>query len=76
MNRFIRRIADVSVRRPWVTIATWAVTAAVVLVLAGAFGGALVDDFVASGSESDQGKTLLEERFPMRPQAARWRCSP
>jgi RND superfamily putative drug exporter len=64
MNRFIRRIADVSVRRPWLTIATWAVTAAFVLALAGAFGGALVDDFVAAGSESDQGRVLLEERFP------------
>jgi putative drug exporter of the RND superfamily len=64
MNRFIRRIADVSVRRPWLTIATWAVTAAFVLAMAGAFGGALVDDFVAAGSESDQGKVLLEERFP------------
>lgn len=64
MNRFIRRIADVSVRRPWLTIATWAVLAAFVLGLAGAFGGALVDDFVAAGSESDQGKVLLEERFP------------
>jgi RND superfamily putative drug exporter len=64
MNRFIRRIADVSVRRPWLTIATWAVTAAFVLALAGTFGGAFVDDFVAAGSESDQAKVLLEERFP------------
>jgi putative drug exporter of the RND superfamily len=64
MNRFIRRIADASVRRPWLTISTWAVTAAFVLALAGAFGGALVDDFVAQGSESDQGKVLLEQRFP------------
>ncbi|MGH8866394.1 MAG: MMPL family transporter [Actinomycetes bacterium] len=64
MNRFIRRIADVSVRRPWLTISTWAVTAAFVLALAGAFGGAFVDDFVAAGSESEQAKVLLEERFP------------
>jgi len=64
VNRLIRRIADVSVRRPWLTITTWAVAAAFVLALAGAFGGAFVDDFVAAGSESDQAKVLLEERFP------------
>jgi putative drug exporter of the RND superfamily len=64
MNQFIRRIADISVRRPWLTITAWVVAAAFVLGLAGAFGGALVDDFVAAGSESDQAKVLLEDRFP------------
>jgi hypothetical protein len=37
MNRFIRRIAEISVRRPWLTIATWAGAAAFVLGPAGAF---------------------------------------
>lgn len=64
MNRFIRHIADISVRRPWLTIAAWAVAAAFVLGLAGAFGGTFVDNFVAAGSESDQARVLLEQRFP------------
>ncbi|MEP7180485.1 MAG: MMPL family transporter, partial [Pseudonocardiales bacterium] len=64
MNWFIRRIADASVRRPWLTIATWAVAAAFLLGLAGTFGGAFVDNFVAAGSESAQAKVLLEQRFP------------
>jgi RND superfamily putative drug exporter len=64
MNRFIRRIGDVSARRPWTTIGAWAVLAALVAVLAGAVGGAFADDFSAPGSESAQAMTLLEERFP------------
>ncbi|MEO9236553.1 MAG: MMPL family transporter [Jatrophihabitantaceae bacterium] len=64
MNRLIRQIADVSIRRPWLTITSWVLAAAFVLGLAGAFGGSLVDNFVAAGSESDRGKVLLEQRFP------------
>ena len=32
MNRFIRRIGDISARRPWTTIGAWAVLAALVVV--------------------------------------------
>jgi RND superfamily putative drug exporter len=64
MNQFIRRIGDASARRPWVTIAAWAVIAAVVMTLAGTVGGSFVDDFVAPGSQSEEAMELLEERFP------------
>ena len=64
MNRFIRRIGDISARRPWTTIGAWAVLAAVVVALTGAFGGAFLDDFTAPDSESAQAMKLLEERFP------------
>ena len=64
MNRFIRRIGDVSARRPWTTIGAWAVLAALVVVLSGALGGAFADDFSAPGSESAEAMELLEERFP------------
>ena len=64
MNRFIRRIGDVSARRPWTTIGAWAVLAALVVALSGAFGGAFADDFSAPGSESAEAMELLEERFP------------
>ncbi len=64
MNRFIRRIGDVSARRPWTTIGVWAVLAALVVVLSGAFGGAFADDFSAPGSESAEAMELLEQRFP------------
>ena len=64
MNRFIRRIGEASARRPWRTIGAWAVLAALVVALAGALGGAFVDDFSAPGSESAQAMKLLDERFP------------
>jgi len=64
MNRIIRRIGDLSARRPWTTIGAWAVLAALVAVLAGAVGGAFTDEFSASGSESGKAKQLLEKRFP------------
>ena len=64
MNRFIRRLGDVSARRPWTMIGAWAVTLAVVVALAGTLGGGLVDDFRAPGSESAEALELLEERFP------------
>jgi RND superfamily putative drug exporter len=64
MYRVIRRIGDASARRPWVTIGTWAVAAAVVMGLAGTAGGAFADDFVAPGSQSERAMELLEARFP------------
>ena len=64
MNRFIRRIGDVSARRPWTTIGAWAVLAVLVAALSGAVGGTFADDFSAPGSESAQAQDLLEERFP------------
>ena len=64
MHRVIRRIGDASARRPWVTIGTWAVAAAVVMGLAGTAGGAFADDFVAPGSQSEEAMELLEARFP------------
>ena len=60
----ISRIGDASARRPWRTISAWAVLAAVVVALTGAFGGAFLDDFTAPNSESAQATKLLEERFP------------
>ena len=64
MNRFIRRIGDFSARRPWTTIGAWAVLAALVVVLSGAVGGTLADDFSAPGSDSADAMDLLEQRFP------------
>jgi putative drug exporter of the RND superfamily len=64
MDRAIRRIGDTSARRPWATIAAWAVAAALVIGLAGTAGGGFVDDLVAPGSQSEEAMRLLEERFP------------
>ena len=64
LNRMISRIGDASARRPWRTISAWAVLAAVVVALTGAFGGAFLDDFTAPNSESAQATKLLEEHFP------------
>jgi RND superfamily putative drug exporter len=64
MNRFIRRLGDLSARRPWTIIGSWAVLAALVAVLAGSLGGAFADDFSAPGSDSANAMDLLHERFP------------
>ncbi|MFG1927719.1 MMPL family transporter [Cryptosporangium sp. NPDC048952] len=64
MNSFTRRLGTASARRPWTTILTWAVVAAVMLALAGTVGGSFADDFVAPGSQSERAMQLLEERFP------------
>jgi putative drug exporter of the RND superfamily len=64
MHRSLRRLGDASARRPWVTIGVWAVTAAVVIGLAGTAGGAFADDFVAPGSQSEEAMDLLKGRFP------------
>ena len=64
MNRFIRRLGELSARRPWTTIGTWAVLAALVAVLSGSLGGAFADDFSAPGSDSATAMDLLHERFP------------
>ncbi|WP_149183043.1 MMPL family transporter [Streptomyces sp. TRM49041] len=64
MNRFTRRIGGASARRPWATIAAWAVALLLVLPLAGTVGGSFVDDLVAPGSQSEEVMELLEERFP------------
>jgi RND superfamily putative drug exporter len=64
MNSFTRRIGAASARRPWITVAAWAVAAVAIIALAGTAGGAFADDFVAPGSQSEQAMELLEERFP------------
>jgi putative drug exporter of the RND superfamily len=64
MNQLTRRIGDASARRPRITIAAWALVAAFVLALAATFGGPFADQFVAPGSQSEQGMELLQERFP------------
>jgi RND superfamily putative drug exporter len=64
MNRFTRRVGAASARRPWRTLAAWAVVAAAVLMLAGTVGGAFVDDLVAPGSQSERAMDLLGDRFP------------
>ncbi|GLZ09419.1 membrane protein [Actinomadura sp. NBRC 104412] len=64
MHRMVRRIGDASARRPWVTIGAWLIALALVLGLAAAFGGTLVDDYDAPGSQSAEASELLRERFP------------
>ena len=64
MHRSIRRVGDASASRPRATIAAWAVVAALMIILAGTFGGGFVDDLVAPGSQSEKAQQLLKERFP------------
>ena len=40
MNAFVRRLGDASARRPTRTIGLWALLAALVVALSGAFGSA------------------------------------
>ncbi len=64
MNAVIRRIGDLSARRPWTMVGAWLVVAALFVGLSGALGGAFADDFSAPGSESAKAMDLLEDRFP------------
>jgi len=64
MDQLTRRLAALSTRRPWLTVAAWAVLAVLVVALAGSAGGKLTDDFSAPGSESAKAQTLLEQAFP------------
>ena len=64
MNAFVRRLGDASARRPKRTIGVWALLAALIVVLSGAFGGAFLDDLSAPGSDSAAANELLEQRFP------------
>jgi RND superfamily putative drug exporter len=64
MNQFARRVGAASARRPWRTLAAWAVVAATVTMLAGTVGGPFIDDLVAPGSQSERAMNLLRERFP------------
>ncbi len=64
MSRFLHRLGGASARHPWRVVAAWAAAAVVVLGLAGAFGGALNDDYVIPGTSSQRATDLLSEKFP------------
>ena len=64
MNAFVRRIGNLSARRPGRTIAAWALLVGLLVGLSATFGGAYLDDFSAPGSDSAAATRLLEERFP------------
>ncbi|WP_206350833.1 MMPL family transporter [Streptomyces verrucosisporus] len=64
MNRFTRLIGEASARRPWATVAAWAVALLLVLPLAGVAGGSFADDLTAPGSQSEEAMELLGDRFP------------
>jgi putative drug exporter of the RND superfamily len=64
MHRITRRLGDASARRPKRVVVLWLVALVAFGVLSGAAGGTAVDDFVASGSQSEQAQKLLAERFP------------
>ena len=64
MSRLLHRLGDFSARHPWRVIAAWAAAAAVVLGLAGTFGGSLNDDYVIPGTSSQRAYDMLRETFP------------
>ncbi len=64
MSRFLHRLGGASARHPWRVVAAWAAAAVVVLGLAGAFGGALNDDYVIPGTSSQRAYDLLQDTFP------------
>ena len=64
MSRFLYRLGGSAARHPWRVIGAWAAAAAVILGLAGAFGGALNDDYVIPGTSSQRAYDLLQDKFP------------
>ena len=59
MSRFLHRLGGSAARHPWRVVAAWAAAAVVVLGLAGAFGGALNDDYTIPGTSSQRANDLL-----------------
>ena len=64
MSRFLHRLGGSAARHPWRVIAAWLLAVVVASGLAGAFGGALNDDYTIPGSESQQAYDRLKDRFP------------
>ncbi len=64
MSTLVRRLGSTSARRPWITVAAWALVSVLMIALAGSIGGAFTDDLSAPGSQSAHAMELLEERFP------------
>jgi RND superfamily putative drug exporter len=65
MSRFLHRLGGAAARHPWRAVGAWVVAAAVVLGLAGAFGGALNDDYTIPGTSSQRAYDMLRKEFPV-----------
>ena len=59
MSEVLYRLGRFSARRPWVVLAGWLATAAVVVGAASGFGAALEDSFRVPGLDSQQANDLL-----------------
>jgi RND superfamily putative drug exporter len=64
MSRVLHRIGGGAARHPWRVIGAWLVALAIVAGLAGAFGGALNDNYTIPGTSTQRAQDLLVERFP------------
>jgi RND superfamily putative drug exporter len=60
MSEVLYRLGRFSARRPWVVLAGWLATAAVVVGAASGFGAALEDSFRVPGLDSQQANDLLD----------------
>jgi RND superfamily putative drug exporter len=62
----LARLVRACAGHPWRTFAAWLAVVASVTVLSSAFGGQLANSTTIPGSDSEQAKQLLTERFPER----------
>jgi putative drug exporter of the RND superfamily len=62
----LARMVRACAAHPWRTISAWAVAIVLILGASNAFGGALVDQFVVPGSDTQSAVDLLQDRFPER----------
>jgi RND superfamily putative drug exporter len=60
MSEVLYRLGHFSARRPWIVLAGWLATAAVVVGAASGFGAALEDSFRVPGLDSQQANDLLD----------------
>mgnify|MGYP003296432816 CR=1 FL=1 len=64
MNALLFRTGSAAARHPWRVIGVWILAAVAAVLVAGASGGALHDNYTMPGTDSQRATDLLRERFP------------
>jgi RND superfamily putative drug exporter len=66
MNEFLDAVGRFCARRHWIVILAWVIILGALLLLRNAFGGEFVNDYTVPGSQSSQGLSLLNEKYPQQ----------
>jgi RND superfamily putative drug exporter len=66
VNALLERLAGVAARRHWIVIIAWVIILGGLLAAKSAFGGAYVNNYTVSGSDSAAGLDVLNKTFPQQ----------